>query len=99
MAESEQEALNKITAQIERQRGAYSDWYCGITSNIEDRLFYDHNVPKKDHWRAQSKCESSEVARAVEKALLDLDCDGGSGGGDEDSIYVYAYLKSSETNQ
>ena len=90
-------AFFKISARIEKQGGAHSDWYCGITSNVEDRLFYDHNVSReKDLW-VDSECESSGAARAVAKALLELGCDGGVEGGDKDSIYVYAYLKSSST--
>ena len=26
--------------------GTYSDWYCGITSDPDKRLFNDHNVSK-----------------------------------------------------
>ena len=97
MAKTSREAFIQISAHIARQGGSYSDWYCGITSNIEDKLFYDHYVPKKYHWRISRECENSESARAVEKALLDFGCDGGGSRGDEDSIYVYAYLKSSDT--
>jgi len=96
MAESAEEAYFKITGLMEKQEKAFSDWYCGIASNIEDRLFYDHNVSRENDLWVDSECESSGVARAVVKALLELGCDGGIGG-DEDSIYVYVYLKSSST--
>lgn len=98
MAKTAQQALAEITAHIKKQGGAYSDWYCGITSNLENRLYGDHKVPKKNHWSITRLCEDSASARAVEKALLDLGCDGGEGGGDEDSRIVYAYLKTSITN-
>ncbi len=97
MAESAEEAYFKINGHIEKQGGAHSDWYCGIASNIEDQLFYDHNVSRENDLWVDSECESSGTARAVRKALLELGCDGGRGGEDEDSIYVYAYLKSSAT--
>jgi len=91
-------AYDEITGHIAKQSGAYSDWYCGITSNIETRLHGDHNVPKKDHWFMYRECASSNDARAVEKALLEQDCDGAGGGGDESSVFVYAYLKTYDTN-
>ena len=97
MAKTSREAFAEISAYITRQGGSYSDWYCGITSNIEDRLFAHHYVPKKFYWQIARECENSESARAVEKALFDFGCDGGGSRRDEDSIYVYAYLKSSDT--
>ena len=96
MAESAEVAFFKISARIEKQGGAHSDWYCGIASNIEGQLFFGHSVSRENDLWVDSECESSGAARAVAKALLELGCDGGIGG-DEDSIYVYAYLKSSST--
>lgn len=98
MAKTAQEAYDEILAHIQKQGGPFSDWYCGITENIKNRLFGDHNVPEKDHWRTYKQCVSSDAARNVEKALLDKGCDGGSGGGDADADYVYAYLKTSVTD-
>ncbi|MGA9108797.1 MAG: hypothetical protein ACLPSL_15270 [Smithella sp.] len=98
MAKTAQEAYNEIYAHIVKQGGALSKWYCGITADIEKRFFGDHNVPDKDHWFAYRECTSHTAARNVEKALLDLGCDGGTGGGDDNSIYVYAYLKTSITD-
>ena len=96
MAETAEEAYFKISGHIEKQGWAHSDWYCGIASNVEDQLFYDHNVSRERDLWVDSECESSGAARAVRKAFLEFGCDGVSGG-DKDSIYVYAYLKSSST--
>jgi hypothetical protein len=93
-----QDAYDEILAHIQKQGGTYSQWYCGIASDWEDRLFNDHNVPRKDHWRTVRQCYNNSDARAVEKSLLDLGCDGGGGGGDESTVYVYAYLKGSMTD-
>ena len=98
MVASSQQAYDEIIAYIAKQGGAYSTWYCGITSNIESRLFGDHNVPRQDYWFIASDCGNSASARAVEKALLVLGCDGGGGGGDANSRFVYAYLKTYITN-
>ena len=98
MAQDAQSAYDEIVAHINKQGGSYSDWYCGITSDIESRLFGDHNVPRKDHWFIYRRCENDTDARAVETALVKLSCDGGSGGGDDTTVVVYAYLKSEDTN-
>lgn len=98
MAKTAQQTLNEIVAHIRKQGGSYSEWYCGITSDIESRLYDDHKVPKKKHWSITRICATANNARAVEKALLKLGCDGGPGGGDEDAAWVYAYLKTSITN-
>ena len=98
MASTAQQANDDIIAHIKEQGGKYSDWYCGITSDIEDRLIDDHQVPKKGHWYIYRECVNVEAARSVERALIQRGCDGGTGGGDESSIYVYAYLKTSTTN-
>ena len=98
MAEDAQTAYNGIVANINKQGGSYSSWYCGITSDVESRLFGDHKVPREDHWRSFRKCHNDTDARAVETALIKLGCDGDEGGGDETSVYVYAYLKTAETD-
>lgn len=90
-----QTIVNEIAAHIQKQGSALSSWYAGITSNIEQRLFGNHQVPKENHWWAHRKAISSDEARLAEKALLDWGCDGGGG---SDAVYVYAYLKSASTN-
>ena len=98
MAASSQEAYNKILAYIDQQGGAYSAWYCGITSDHKTRLFSQHNVPQQNYPYIAVDCVNAASARAVEKALLDLGCQGGGGGGDESSRFAYAYLTGSLTN-
>ncbi len=98
MAKTAQQAYDEIVAHIGTQKGLYSSWYCGITSDIKNRLFGFHKVPEKEHWFIYRECENDEAARAAEKALHDLGCDGGLGGGDHTTVYVYAYLKTSVTN-
>jgi hypothetical protein len=97
MAKTAQQAYDEISAHISKQGGPYSQWYCGITTDIESRLFDDHNVLKKNHWFVYRECKSNKAARGVEKTLLGLGCDGREGGGDENTVYVYAYLKTSIT--
>ena len=92
-----QQVYDEIVAHIKKQGGIYSNWYCGITSDWEDRLFNDHQVPRKDYWYIARQCYNDNDARIVESALLRFGCDGGAGGGDQTTVYVYAYLKGTMT--
>lgn len=93
-----QTITNEISTHIRKQGSNLSSWYVGITKDIDQRLFGDHNVPKDNHWRAHRIAISSNDARAAEKALINWGCDGGTGGGDNSAVFVYAYLKSPITN-
>ena len=98
-AQEAQQVYDEIVAHIKKQGGAYSTWYCGITSDWQSRLFDEHKVPQeKDYWYIARQCYNNNAARNVEDALLKLGCDGGAGGGDQTSVYVYAYLKGTMTN-
>jgi len=101
-AQTAQQAYDGIVAHINKQiqggGGKYSDWYCGVASNWEERLFKGHNVPQGEYWRTVRRCYTHTDARSVEANLLQLGCDGGKGGGDETTVYVYAYLKGTMTN-
>ena len=96
--QTEPVVYNEIVAHINKEGRAYSDWYCGITSDWVSRLFEDHQVPKERHPYIARQCYTNDDARAVESTLLNLGCDGAPGGGDKTSVYVYAYLKGSMTN-
>ena len=98
VAKEAQQVLNEITAHIDKQGGAYSGWYCGITSDINSRLHGDHKVPQENHWFITRQCFNETDARAVESTLINLGCDGGGGGGDRTTVYVYAYLKTVVTD-
>lgn len=76
----------------------WPDWYVGVTSNWKERLFKQHNVPGKGDEAIFLECGSENDARAAERSLLALGCDGDEGGGDESSVYVYAYRKRPGTN-
>jgi hypothetical protein len=96
-AQKPETVYDNIVAHIKKQGGEPSGWYTGIASDWEDRLFNQHNVPRKDYWRIAKQCYTSDEARKVERALLNYGCDGGPSGGDETTVYVYAYLKGSMT--
>ena len=60
-----QQVYDEIVAHIQKQAGAYSKWYCGIASNWTDRLFNDHQVPRKGHWHIARQCYNDNDARGV----------------------------------
>lgn len=96
MAKSKQEIIDDITKHFQGKK--YSECYVGITSDVEGRLFGDHNVSKKNgHWIYRT-ASSHSVAREVEQHFLNAGMDGGAGGGDRSSEIVYAYMKTSSTN-
>lgn len=94
-----QEIYNDITAYMKQHGYNASSWYAGITQDIEQRLFGDHNVSKQNGIWIYSRAINTTHARTAEKWLLDLGCDGGDGGGDGDAVYVYCYLKTAGTRR
>ena len=100
MAKTKEEAKKHINDYIQNNGGDYANWYVGIASDIEQRLFSDHGVDQKNgHW-AWAKCESADVARDVEDYFVNtMGTKGGGGGGDETTKYVYAYKITSSTRE
>ena len=94
---SAQQVFDDIVAYIKTQGGPAQNWYAGIATDAEERLFSDHNVSKKNGWWIYLPCKNSTNARNVEKALLEYGCVGGGGGGNSTTKKVYAYLKTSST--
>ncbi len=90
--------VNNISSHANQEGSGYSNWYCGIASNPDQRLFDDHNVSKEEGWWIKKDAGNEQNARDTEKHLLDLGFDGGGGGGDNPT-YVYAYRKIPETTQ
>ncbi len=89
-----QQAHDEIVAYITEKGIAYPQWYCGIATAWQVRLFEGHQIPNKAYqWWIARKCVSNAAARQTEDALHELGCDGGPGGGDESTVHVYAYLK------
>lgn len=93
------QAQSEILAHIQSRGGPFSSWYCGIAASPRDRLFVDHNVDEQNGKWVFRDCGSEAGARAVEKYLLSLGCEGGGGGGGPDTRFVYAYRITSTTRE
>jgi hypothetical protein len=91
--------VEEIEAHIRTQGGASGDWYVGVTSDIEQGLFSDHNVPSQDSWYICRQAFTPADAKTIEADLLRLGCDGKAKGRDNSGVFVYAYLKTTVTKQ
>jgi len=89
----------EVAAHIREQGGLLANWYVGIASDVNQRLFRDHNVPRDNHWYIYRKAVNDQDAREIEKYFLDQGCKGGSGGGDDSCSFVYAYLITAITRE
>ena len=76
----------------------FSNYYVGITNNVERRLFGEHNIKKNGVW-ISCGAKSKVVAQEVEEFFLNLGMDGDTGGGTDDTRVVYCYLKTNYTRQ
>jgi len=90
--------IAEIEAYIDGNGGIYSNWYVGITNDLEKRLFGDHNVDKKKGNWYSKKASTIDIARSVEEYFFDEhETQGDTGGGNNDSVYIYAYEVTDKT--
>jgi len=95
MTTAESIIVSTIRAHADREGSGYSNWYCGIASDPDRRLFDDHNVPRgvNQAWWTKENAGSELSAREIEEYLLGLGFNGGNSGGDSSTTHVYAYRK------
>ena len=79
-------------------RRFYSEFYIGITNDVNRRLFQEHNVNRKTMWWVYSTATSKDVAERVEKYYLGKGMRGDTGGGTPESTIVYCYAVAPTTN-
>lgn len=92
MASTAQQIANAINEHLKKSSANnYSDFYIGITNDIERRLFGEHNVPQDNHWRIHKEAINKEHAQAVEEHFLEKGMMGDTGGGTDDTVWVYCY--------
>ena len=92
MAKDFQTIIDEINDHLSKSgKRYYSDFYIGITIDVERRMFSEHNVPKESTWWIYRTAESSEIARQVESYFLDKGMRGDKGGGTDASNIVYCY--------
>lgn len=97
---SKGEIINDIDSHLRESTKEYwSDFYIGITNNIERRLFEEHNVNKENDWWIWRKALDKGTAQEVEEYYLAKGMEGNTGGGNKDTVYVYCYEITENTIQ
>lgn len=94
---TKQQLKQDITVYVANNGGNYRNWYAGITSDVDKRLFGDHGVNQANGVWIHGPADSSDDARFIEVDLHNLGCDGDTGGGDNTSRIVYCYQKNLHT--
>ncbi|HRX63486.1 MAG TPA: hypothetical protein P5060_00050 [Candidatus Absconditabacterales bacterium] len=96
---TQQQAYDFIKSYMGKFQTYFKDWYVGIASNPEERLFQQHNVDRQNgNWCCTEALFTTDDARAVEKYFIDQHgTKGGTGGGDHTTKFVYAYFITSNT--
>lgn len=81
-----------INSHLEKsQKQYYSDFYVGITNDIQRRLFDEHKVSEKNGWWIYRQAIDKKTAQYVEEYFLNKGMKGDTGGGTDDSSFVYCY--------
>ena len=88
--------IKRIESYMSKFDGDYSDWYVGITKDLDEKLFELHKVDENGKWIAFG-ADTEEVAKKIQKYFLDKKTDGNPTQLEEDARIVYAYKKNSMT--
>lgn len=100
MKKTATDIISEINAHLNKSlKKDYSNYYVGITNDIERRLFGEHNVSKDNAWWIYCVAYNKEEAQQVEEYFLKKGMQGDTGGGTEDSTFVYCYEITNETNE
>ena len=92
VTQSEQSIVGEINAHVQQSGLPNSSWYVGVTSNVDERLFGYHRVPRQNHWFIWRRAINHVAARNIEAAYHRAGCKGSGGGGDHSAVIVYAYV-------
>lgn len=100
MRKTSREIISDVERHLElSKKQYYSDFYIGITNDVERRLFGEHNVTKQHSWWIYRTAIDKATAQTVEEHFLSKGMKGDTGGGTEDTIYVYCYEITNSTKE
>lgn len=89
--------IKRIESYMSKFEGDYSDWYVGITKELDEQLFDFHKVDEKGVWISFG-ADTEEVAKKVQNYFLDKKTDGIRIDEPTDARIIYAYKKNPKTN-
>ncbi len=83
-----------LVAHIKKDNSKFSDWYCGITNDVDKRI-QAHRKEYNLKLATYVECNSKASAVALEKRMHAKGCDGDGGVGNPvaDSNCVYVFKK------
>ena len=88
--------IKRMETYMSKFEGDYSDWYVGITKDLDEGLFQLHKVEENGIWISFG-ADTDEVAKKVEKYFLDKKTDGNPIELEENTRIVFVYKKNSDT--
>lgn len=88
--------IKRIENYMSKFEGDYSDWYIGITKDLDEELFNLHKFEESGIWISFG-ADTDEVAKKVETYFLDKKTEGNPTDLEEDTRIVYVYKKNSNT--
>ncbi len=88
--------IKRIETYMSKFEGDYSDWYVGITKDLDEGLFKLHKVEENGIWISFG-ADTDEVAKKAEKYFFNKKTDGEPTKLEEDTRIVYVYKKNSNT--
>ncbi len=88
--------IKRIETYMSKFEGDYSDWFVGITKNLDEGLFQLHKVEETGIWISFG-ADTEEVAKKVERYFLDKKTDGNLKALEENTRIVFVYKKNSNT--
>jgi len=88
--------IKRIESYMSKFTGDYSDWFVGITNDLDEELFELHRVDEKGIWISFG-ADTEEVAKKVQKYFLDKKTDGQVKNSQMEDRIVYVYKKNSKT--
>ena len=82
---------------MEEHGGTPQEWFAGIASNPEKKLFNHHRVDRKNGAWIYRLAASPDAAREVLDALVATGCETQPDPAEFEGTLVYVYLKSEQT--
>ncbi|MDE5906199.1 MAG: hypothetical protein K2G66_00995 [Alistipes sp.] len=100
MAKDFQTIINEIQQHLAKSgKRYYSDFYIGITNDVERRMFKEHNVSKDKAWWIYRTAQSSDIAKKVETHFLEQGMRGDNKSENSTSNIVYCDAVSPTTTE
>ena len=88
--------IKRMETYMSKFEGDYSDWFVGITKDLDEGLFQMHKVEETGSWISFG-ADTDEIAKKIEKYFLDKKTDGNPIDLEENTRIVYVYKKNSNT--